>query len=224
VRIAAASNFAAAAAELERAFEAESGHDVQMSFGSTGKLAAQIERGAPYHVFLAADAERPTRLEQLGLAKRGSRFTYAVGRLALYGPLLEHPEDGRLDLRRAAFSRLAIANPRSAPYGRAALQVLDRLGVRQALNARIVEGQDVAQALHFIESGAAELGFVAMSSLVTLPQSRYWLVPDRYHDPIRQDAVLLLGGVSVPAAHAFVEFLRGDRAKQVITRAGYGRP
>lgn len=221
VRAAVASNFLGPMAELTRGFEQQGRARVEVSAGSTGKLAAQIENGAPFHVLLAADDERPKALEVAGHAVGGSRFTYAIGRLALYGPALEHPDDGEADLRDGHFEHLAIANPLTAPYGRAAQQTLERLGLWTALAERVARAESVAQALRFVDGGGAELGFVALPSVLGSARHRHWSVPGRLHDPIRQEAVLLERGRSSPVARAFLEYLRGREARAVIERAGY---
>ncbi|MDF1566026.1 MAG: molybdate ABC transporter substrate-binding protein [Deltaproteobacteria bacterium] len=223
LRIAVASNFAGPARELAARFEAKQGVRVLLAFGSTGKHAAQIEHGAPFALFLAADAERPRRLEASGRAVAGTRATYALGRLVLWSP-----EPGRVDatgevLARGEFERLAIANPRLAPYGRAAREALEALGLWERLAPRTVRGENIAQAHQFVESGNAELGLVAASQVLRpgreAPGSS-WEVPARLHGPIEQQAVLL---EDTPAARAFLAFLLGEEAGEIIQRWGYGR-
>jgi molybdate transport system substrate-binding protein len=221
LRVAVAANFADVARDLADDYAKAHGGRVELSVGSTGKLTAQIENGAPFHVFLSADEARPADLEARGLAVKGSRFTYAVGRLALYGPGLAHPDDGTLDLRAGHFEHLAIANPETAPYGRAARETLEALGLWRALGPRAARGENIAQAFQFVESGAAELGFVALSSVGRGAQHHYWVVPESNHAPIRQDAVLLSAGEKLDAARGFLEFLRSASARRRIERAGY---
>lgn len=222
-RIAVASNFSAAAGAIEQAFEAAGGHRVTISTGSTGGLYAQIRHGAPFHAFLAADARRPRLLGEEGVATAGSRFTYARGRIALWSPrpgLVTGPEV----LASADFRRLAMANPRTAPYGLAARQALKSLGRWQALQGRLVRGENIAQAHQFVASGNAELGFVALSQISgpNRPgQGSRWLVPNRHHQPIRQQAVLLERGSDNPAARAFLDFLRGPEAQAIMRDYGY---
>lgn len=224
VHVAVAANFVAAHERLAAIFTAGTGHDVVTSAGSSGQLYAQIRNGAPYDVFLSADAERPRRLEDEGAGKAGVRFTYAIGRLVLYGPSLDSVRAFGVDLRDPRHRRVAMANPKTAPYGAAAEQVLARLGLARDVADRLVRGETVTQAYQFVRSGAAELAFVAFSQVVGEPERTYWLVPADYHDTIVQDAVLLESGGRNPAALAFVEFLRGEVARGVIESFGYDVP
>jgi molybdate transport system substrate-binding protein len=221
VRVAVAANFVEAAREIAHAFERESGHRVLMSFGSTGQLYAQISQAAPFEVFLAADQERPALAVREGLALPGSRFTYATGRLVLYSPDPQRVS-GPDTLRTARFTRLAIANPATAPYGAAALQVLRRLGVYETLAERLVRGNNIAQAYQFVATGNAELGFVAQSQLARVRGGSRWRVPVRLHPPVAQDAVLLANGRDNPAAGAFLAYLRSPEATDIIRTYGYG--
>jgi molybdate transport system substrate-binding protein len=221
--VAVAANFAGVARELASAFARDTGHRLQLSTGSTGKFYAQIANGAPYDVLLAADSETPRRLEQEGLAVRGTRFTYAVGRLVLWSSKLGLVDDKGEVLRRAAFKRLAIANPKLAPYGAAAQQAMERLGVWAALQERLVQGENIAQTYQFVVSGNAELGFVALSQLRGGDRAggSQWVVPASLHEPLLQDAVLLNAGAKNTAALAFLEFLRKPAARQTILMYGY---
>ena len=221
-RAAVAANFLSAARELADGFSASSGHRVDISSGSTGQLYAQIIRGAPYDLLLAADQDRPARLESQGRAVAGSRFTYARGRLVLWSvdALLIGDDPDNL-LRHGEFRRLALANPRLAPYGLAAWQVLGRLGVRERLANRLVRGENVAQAYAMAASGNAELAFVA-AALPRPGDGSRWLVPESLHEPIRQDAVLLQRGADNPAAREFLEYLRSAPALDRIRARGYG--
>jgi molybdate transport system substrate-binding protein len=222
VHVAVATNFAATARTLADAFAHETGHRAVTSDGSTGKLYAQIVSGAPFEVFLSADVERPRRLEEDGRAVAGSRFTYALGRLVLWSP-----DPARVDgpdaLARDDFRHLAIANPELAPYGAAARQVLETLGQWERLQPRLVRGEDVGQTFHFVASASAELGFVALSQVMGRDGSR-WLVPPDGHAPLEQQAVLLARGEGDETARAVLDFLRGDAAREVIEKAGYGLP
>jgi molybdate transport system substrate-binding protein len=222
VHVAVATNFAATARTLADAFARETGHRAVPSEGSTGKLYAQIVSGAPFEVFLSADAERPRRLEEEGRAVSGSRFTYALGRLVLWSP-----DPARVDgpdaLARDDFLHLAIANPELAPYGAAAREVLEGLGLWERLQPRLVRGEDVGQTFHFVASGGAELGFVALSLVTGRDGSRWMVAPDG-HAPLEQQAVLLVRGEGDEAARAFLDFLRGDAARGTIEKAGYGLP
>jgi molybdate transport system substrate-binding protein len=195
---------------------------VVASAGSSGQLYAQIRNGAPFDVFLSADTARPAQLERDGLTEPGSRFTYAVGRLVLYGPTLDSVRAGGADLRGAGVRHIAIANPRTAPYGAAAVQAIERLGLGTQLRDRVVQGENIAQTWQFVRSGAAELGFVALSQVLSEPTRTYWLVPQDHHDMIAQDAVLLRSAASEPAAIGYLAFLRTDTARRVIELSGYG--
>lgn len=219
-----ASNFQPAMVVLARDFERQSGHQLTLSYGSTGKHYAQIVNGAPFDVFLAADVERPRRLESDGLAVTGSRFTYAVGKLVLWSPRPGRFEDGAKALAEGDFRFLAIANPRTAPYGLAAQQVLGNLGRWESLQSRIVRGGNIGQTFAYVKSGNAELGFVALSQLAGLDESdrgSTWAVPDELYVSIEQQAVLL---ADREAARAFLDFLRSEPAAAVIRLHGYSRP
>jgi molybdate transport system substrate-binding protein len=224
VHVACAANFANVQARLSEVFTRGSGHTVVVSTGSSGQLYAQIRNGAPFDVFLSADSERPARLEQDSFAVARSRFVYALGRLALYGPGLDSVRAGGVDLRDARYRTIAIANPATAPYGDAALQVIARLGLRDRVTDRLIRGESIAQTFQFVESRAAVLGFVAYSQVRSKPARTFWLVPLDYHDPISQEAVLLRRGESNPAARAYVEFLKGEVASRVIASFGYATP
>lgn len=219
VRVAVAANFTAPARELAAMFKAHSGHEAVLSFGSSGQFYAQITQAAPFDIFLSADAERPEKLVKDGLALADSRFTYAIGRLVLWS------RDGRADAGEAAlrqsFSKLAIANPAAAPYGGAALDVLRHVGLLDALRARIVQGTSIAQTFQFIESGNAELGFIALSQLEGRSDGGRWLVPTQFHRSLQQDAVLLTKGQGNKAATEFLNFLKSAEARALIARFGY---
>lgn len=206
---------------LANAFERENEAAVMVTAGSTGKLYAQIQNGAPFEVFLAADTRRPTLLETNGTAVAGSRFTYAIGRLALCGAAVAHPRDGRLDLRAGSFRHLAIANPETAPYGVAAEQVLRGLGLWESLAPRLIVGENIAQAYQFVRSGAAELGLVALSSAIEGTRHPYWIVPGNLYEPIVQDAVLLKTGRRSAMARKFLDFLQTRAAREIIESEGY---
>lgn len=218
VLVAVAANFSAVAEDLAPLFTAATGHAVRHSFAATGQLYTQISQGAPFEVFLAADDERPARAVAEGLAVEGTVFTYAVGQLALYGASVD-PAGGEAVLAAGQVDHLAIADPETAPYGRAAVETLAALGLTELYAGRIVTGETVTQALQFVESGSAGLGFVAASQVQGKPG--VWIVPAALHQPIRQDAVLLATGADNPAARAYLEFLRSDAAVAVITASGY---
>lgn len=222
-RLAAAANMQEVLDEIGARFR-KSGNALDVSYGSSGKLFAQIVNGAPFDALLSADAERPEKLEQQGLAVKGTRFTYAIGRLALYGRGLAHPDDGRVDLKDAQFRHLAIANPETAPYGVAAVTVLERIGVWNVVRDRAVRGENVVQTLQFVDSGGAELGLVALSTVVRRSGARFWKVPSELHEPIRQDAVLLAKGRDSVVARSFLDFLRGPEARELLEQFGYDVP
>jgi molybdate transport system substrate-binding protein len=221
IRVAVATNFSEPMAALVELFEQTSAHTVLVSSGSTGNHYAQIRNGAPFEAFFSADADRPKLLEEQGIAVAGSRFLYAVGRLVLWSPQpgLVDPE-GRV-LENGSFRFLAIANPELAPYGAAAREVLLARNLWSALQERLVRGQDIGQAYSFVHTGNAELGFIAYSQLkrpTGAIEGSYWMVPDSLHAPIAQDAVLLR---DVPAARAFLEFVKSAPARELIRGYGY---
>ena len=221
VYVAVAQNFALPFAEIARELEAVSGLRVVTTTGSTGALYAQIVAGAPFAVFLAADEERPRRLVDEGLAVAESRFTYARGRLALWRPGLEIA-DGAALLAGGDFDHLAMANPATAPYGRAARQALEALGVWPAVEAKVVFGSDVGQAYQFVATGNADLGLIARSQLDHEAEGAAWLVPERLHAPIEQQAVLLASAAGDEAAIELLDWLRGPEARRVLERFGHG--
>lgn len=224
VIVAVAANFTAPMQKIAQSFEQDTGHKAVLSFGSTGSFYAQIRHGAPFQVLLAADDETPSRLERDGATVAGSRFTYATGKLVLWS---RQPGliDGNGDvLRSGRFERLAIANPKLAPYGAAARETLEKLGVLEALQARIVQGDNIAQTYQFVATGNAQLGFVALSQVMTdgrIAQGSAWVVPASLHAPIRQDAVLLARGKENPAAMSLLAYLRGEKARALIRAHGY---
>jgi molybdate transport system substrate-binding protein len=224
VRVAVAANFTAPMQKIALAFEAETGHKAVLSFGSTGTLYAQIRNGAPFHILLAADAETPLKIEKEGLGLAGSRFTYAIGKLVLWSKQPGLVDDKGEVLRTGAFQRIALANPKLAPYGAAAMETMTKLGVLQALQPRFVQGENIAQTYQFVSTENAQLGFVALSQVYAdgkIAQGSAWMVPDTLHAPIQQDAILLKKGGENPAAAALMQFLRGERAKSLIQAYGY---
>jgi len=221
-----AANFSEPAERLEAIFESETGHELTLATGSTGKLYAQIAQGAPFDLLLAADAIRPARLEADGPGIAGTRFTYALGRLSLWSADPERiGADGLATLREGDFAHLAIANPELAPYGLAAKQALMHFGSWKMLAPKLVRGENIGQVFAMVATGNAELGLVAKSYVIS-PRNRgrgsRWDVPTSAHDPIRQQAVLLRPGVSNPAARDFLAFLRSHEAQEVILSFGYG--
>ena len=225
VQVAVAANFTAPMQEIAQAFEQDTGNRVVAAFGSTGQLYAQISHGAPFEVFLAADATTPARIEQDGLAVTGTRFTYATGALALWSADASLISDGEQLLRSGSFRHLAIANPKTAPYGLAAKQVMQRLGLSAALAHTLVEGQSIGQTYQFVASGNAELGFVALSQVYRngeITTGSAWQLPAELYEPINQDAVLLDKGADNQAAAALLSYLKGERAAAIIRSYGYG--
>jgi molybdate transport system substrate-binding protein len=228
VTVAVAANFLGPFKHISKEFEQETGHTTRIVSGSTGKLFAQVVHGAPFEVFLAADTKRPRLLEEQKLAVPGSRFTYARGRLTLWSADPNRIDgDGVAILKKGAFHHLALANPKTAPYGQAAQTTLQALNLWDTLRPRIVQGESVGQTFQFIATGNAELGFVALSQVLALnpsEQGSRWEVPARYHDPIAQDAVLLEQGRGNPAAEALMEYLKSPEAKTMIQTFGYKVP
>ena len=221
--VAVAANFVPPLREVATEFEKSTGHTVQVASGPSGGFYTQIKNGAPFDVFFSADNERPKRLEDEGLGVKGSRFTYAIGRLVLWSPdpNLVKGED---TLRSEKFKHLAIANPKTAPYGVAAMQAMQKLGVWEQVQSRLVMGEGLGQTIGFIESGNAELGFLALSQVMD-PKIKgkggRWDVPSNLHEPIQQDVVLLTKGKDNPAANVLIEFMRGPQAMAIIERYGY---
>jgi molybdate transport system substrate-binding protein len=220
-RVAVAANFTEPAKQIALDFEKATGHRAVLSFGSSGQFYAQIANGAPFHLLLSADEERPRAAEAAGLAAPGTRFTYATGRLVLYSRTPRLVDARGAVLRSGRFRALAIADPRTAPYGVAAIETLRKLRLYETLAPKIVQGASITQAYQFVETGAAELGFVALSQVVGEGGGSRWLVPAALHAPIAQQAVLLKTGADNAAARAFMAYLRGPQARAVIRRYGY---
>ena len=221
VKVAVAANFTEPAKQIAQRFKARTGHDATLSAGSSGQFYAQIANGAPFGVLLSADRERPEKAEAEGLGVVGSRFTYAVGRLVLYSKTPGLVDAKGAVLKTGRFQKLAIADPKTAPYGAAAVETMTRLGVAQALAPKLVQGASIAQAYQFVDTGAAELGFVALSQVIGVKGGSRWIVPAANHSPIDQQAVLLKTGAGNPAATAFMAFLKSAEAKAIIRRYGY---
>jgi molybdate transport system substrate-binding protein len=224
VTVAVASNFSAPMQKLAQAFEQETGHKALLSFGSTGNLYAQIRHGAPYEVLLAADDATPRKLEAEGLGVAGSRFTYAIGTLVLWSKQPGLVDEKGDVLRSGKFERIAIANPKLAPYGAAAVETLTQMGVLQTVQPKLVQGENISQTYQFVATQNAQLGFVALSQVMVdgrVSQGSAWVVPAHLHSPIRQDAVLLAKGRDAPAAAALMRFLRSERARALIRTFGY---
>ena len=225
VRVAVAANFSAPMQQIAQAFAQDTGHQAQLAIGSTGKFYAQIRNGAPFDLFLAADQATPERLEQEGLAQKGTRFSYAIGRLVLWSPQPQRVDDAGRVLRGSTFEHLAIADPRLAPYGAAAVEVLQHLNLLAALQPRLVQGESIAQAYQFVASGNAELGFVALSQVLQdghMAAGSAWIVPETLHAPLRQDAVILSQAQDAAATRALAAYLQTERARAIIRAYGYG--
>ncbi|NEV62925.1 molybdate ABC transporter substrate-binding protein [Thiorhodococcus minor] len=220
VKVAVAANFTAAMKEIAQDFEKATGHSTQISFGSTGKLYTQIHNGAPFEVFLAADQKRPQRLVAEG--KATDAFTYAIGKLVLWSADPEMVTDGGKALSRGDFDKLAIANPKTAPYGAAAVEVMKALAVDAMLGPKLVQGDNIAQTYQFVATKNAALGFVAKAQIALDASGSSWDVPQDLYSPIRQDAVRLEKGEDSPAAAALIDYLKSDAAKAVIEKYGYG--
>jgi len=224
VQVAVAANFAQPMARIGEAFTIATGHTLKVSIGSTGKFYSQIASGAPFEVLLAADDDTPARLVKEGHAMAGTQFTYAIGKLVLWSATPGLVDDKGVVLSSHKFQHIAIANPKLAPYGAAAYEVLNARGVADTLAPKVVLAESIAQAYQFVSTGNAEIGFVALSQ-VAVPgkpvQGSYWIVPSRLYGEIRQDAVLLKAGEANPAARALLAYLKSEPARQVITSFGY---
>ncbi len=222
--IAVASNFSGPMAELAKRFEAQTGHNIKVAYGSSGRLFAQIRSGAPFQVFLSADQDKPARLADLGLADSASRFTYASGELVLWSVDSSREVSDSNALLSPDVHRIALANPRLAPYGTAAAEALNELGLLAKLSGKLVQGENIAQTFQFVESGNAQLGFVARSQVLSLTEIRAgatWVVPDHLYRPIRQDAVLLNRAIGCQVCSEFLSFLREDAQLALISASGY---
>jgi molybdate transport system substrate-binding protein len=224
VQAAVASNFAPAIKRLAPLFERKTGHKLSASFGATGQLYAQIGNGAPFDVLLAADEQTPLKLIAEGRGVAGSNFVYAVGALVLWSssPNIIDP-DGKV-LAEGKFSKIALANPKTAPYGQAAMETLQALGLHEKLQERFVTGENIAQTQQFIASGNVALGFIALAQVLALPeaeQGSHWIVPEHLHKPIAQQALLLQPAQDKKAAQAFLSFLQSPQATAIIRALGY---
>jgi molybdate transport system substrate-binding protein len=225
VQAAVAANFTAPMKEIATAFEAATGHKVVPAFGSTGKFYSQIKNGAPFEVLLAADSETPTKLETEGDAVVGTRYTYAIGKLVLWSAKPGFVDGKGKVLKEGKFEHLAIANPKLAPYGAAGVEAMKKLHVFEAIEPKLVQGESITQAFQFIESGNAELGFVALSQVIKdgkIGTGSGWIVDPKLYKPIKQDAIILLKGKDKPAAIALLDFLKGEKARAIIKTYGYG--
>jgi molybdate transport system substrate-binding protein len=220
VNVAVAANFTDAAKEIGQAFKAKTGDDAVFSFGSSGALYTQISQGAPFQVFLSADAARPKKAVDEGFGVTGSNFTYAVGKLVLWSkkPGVATGEDA---LKNAAINKVAICDPKAAPYGQAAVETMQSLKLYDTLQPKLVQGANITQAFQFVDTGNAEIGFVALSQVVGKTEGSQWMVPQDLYKPIKQDAVLLNKGADSKAAKDFIDFLKGPEAAAIIKKYGY---
>ena len=218
--VAVAANFTEPARAIAARFREKTGHEAVLIFGASGAFFTQITHDAPFDVFLSADDERPRLAVEQGFAVPDSRFTYAIGKLVLWSRVLD-VTDGKAALSAGKFSKLAIANPKSAPYGAAAVETMKALSMFDALRSKLVQGNSISQAFQFVDTRNAELGFVALAQLHGVAAGTQWLVPENLHTPIRQDAVLLKRGANDEASKAFLTFLKGPEARAIIESFGY---
>ncbi|MFV0431713.1 MAG: molybdate ABC transporter substrate-binding protein [Alphaproteobacteria bacterium] len=224
VHVAVAANFTAAMKDIAASFETKSEHKAVLSFGSSGKLLAQIKNGAPFEIFLSADQAKPKALEEANLVAKDSRFTYAIGALALWSAKDDFIDEDYSRLKNGDFNKLALANPKLAPYGAAAVETLKVLKLEEATQAKWVQGENIAQTYQFVASGNADLGFVALSQIMDkghINRGSYWIVPSEDYSPIRQDAVLLASAKDNQAAKELIDYLQSDEAKSIIHSYGY---
>ena len=220
INVAVAANFTEPAKEIAAVFKQKTGHEAILSFGSSGQFYSQITQGAPFQVFLSADDVRPKKLAEEGMAVANTRFTYAIGKLVLWSKT-PNLVNGAETLKAATFAKLSICNPTAAPYGAAAVEAMKSLHLYEALQPKLVEGATITQAYQFVETGNAELGFIALSQLKGNDAGSRWLVPQELYNPIRQDAILLKNGAANDAAIAFIGFLKGTEARAIIEKYGY---
>ncbi len=224
VSVAVASNFTAPMKIIAQAFERDTGHKAILSFGASGQFYAQIKNGAPFAVLLAADDETPAKLEKEGFGVAGTRFTYALGKVVLWSKKPGFVDDKGEVLRSDTFTKIAIANPKLAPYGVAAMQVLQGLDVSARVIPKIVEASNIGQTFQFVSSGSVALGFIALSQIFEngkIKNGSGWVVPSTMYDPIKQDAMLLMHARTSIAAQALLQYLRSEKAKAIILSYGY---
>lgn len=226
VQIAVAANFGGPIKKIAADFEKDTGHKTVIATGATGAFYAQIKNGAPFEILLAADEETPVKLEKEGLGVAGSRFTYAVGKLVLWSSRRDLVDDKGAVLKKGDFSHLALANPKLAPYGVAAMETLEKLGLREILSPRFVLGSNITQTYQFVSTGNADLGFVALSQIWQegkfVVSGSAWRVPENLYSELRQDAILLGKSKGNEAAAAFIKYLKSEKALTVIHSFGYG--
>jgi len=224
VSVAVAANFTAPMKTIAAEFAKDTGHQAKPSYGSSGKFYAQIKNGAPFQMFLSADDETPAKLVQEGMAMADSRYTYAIGTLVLWSAQPGYVDAKGDVLKNGQFNKIALANPKLAPYGKAAVEVLTGMGLLDVLTPKFVQGENIAQTWQFASTGNAELGFVALSQVMKdgkISSGSGWIVPAKLHTPIRQDAVILTSGKGNPAAEALMKYLKSEKAKAIIKAYGY---
>ncbi|MDD1609291.1 MAG: molybdate ABC transporter substrate-binding protein [Methylococcaceae bacterium] len=225
--VAVAANFTKPMTEIAELFEKKTGYSANLSFGASGKFVAQIENAAPFEVFLAADDKTTAKVAQDGFAVADSSFTYAIGKLVLWSATANLVDDKGEILSKGGFKHLALADPKLAPYGAAAVEVLKNKTLFDKLQPLFVQGENITQTYQFISTGNAELGFVALSQVINPDKSKIvngsaWQVPENLYTPIKQNAVLLKKGEGNPAAPALIQFLKSPEAKAIISKYGYG--
>lgn len=224
ITIAVASNFTSAMKDIVTLFEQQTGHKLKVAYGSSGKFFAQIQHHAPFQVFFSADQAKPIALEKAGLAVPGTRFTYAEGALVLWSRKDNFVDEQASVLQEGTFNKLSMANPKLAPYGAAAIEVLDKLNLTEKTRKKWVRGENISQTYQFVATGNADLGFVALSQVMNsgvIEKGSYWKIPADYHQPIRQDAVLLTKGQDSAAALALLKFMKSEQALSIIQSYGY---
>ena len=229
VTIAAASDLNFAIKEVIEEYEKQSGHKVKLSLGSSGNFFAQLQQGAPFDLYFSADIGYPRKLEEAGLTVPGSLYRYAVGRVVVWAPK-NSPLDvtkGLTVLREPAIRKIAIANPKHAPYGRAAVAAMEHEQIYGDVKDRLVLGENISQAAQFIESGACDVGIIALS-LAMAPAMKsagnYWEIPADHHAPLEQGAVIMKQSKNQDVAKQFLEFIKGERGQEIMIRYGFTLP
>jgi len=225
--VAVAANFSKPMTEIAAEFEKATGHSAKLSFGSTGKFVSQLEHGGPFEVLLSADEKAPQRLVESGLAVANSQFTYAIGRLVLWSAKPGYVDDHGKILSTSGFKHIALADPKLAPYGAAAVEVLKKLGLFDKLQPLFVQGENIAQTFQFVSTGNAPLGFIALSQVIEngkIVKGSGWIIPRDHYAPIRQAAVLMKKGAENPAATALLDYLKTAPALAIIEKYGYDLP
>ncbi len=224
IKVAVASNFANTLKEIAVEFQRDTGHQLAITPGATGKFYAQISNGAPFDVFLSADDETPRKLAQEGKAIAASQFTYAIGRLALWSPSPDLVDKNADILKTDKFKYIAIANAKVAPYGQAAVQTMQKLGVLSKIEPRVVQGESIAQTFQFVSTGNAQLGFVALSQIFEngkIKTGSAWIVPEEMHEQLKQDAVILQSCKNTAACQALMDYLKSEKIKKMMSSYGY---